>query len=462
MDHGSHLHAPPRFVLWSIIGLFLLLIIAALGGFAYFSSGRLSTLIPYAAAGVFVVLFGIIGGVFLFRDRLPRLLWVWVTLTILVLVIAAAVGGVLIFRNNLPPRYQEQMITEVPFMSGFFRSLMPPTPAGGSLPTAQPGAGGINPLDLLGGGSPQVTEEATPAATAEATAEAVSLVLTPTPTLEPTDPPTAAPTVAPTAIPTLQPTEAAVMVAQENLTPVRGLSARMFGFTHVQQGWNNCGPANTTMVLSHYGWQGNQDDAAGWLKPVDEDKNVSPTEIVSFINTQTGVRAVTRIGGDMELLKQLIYNNIPVVIETSYAPEGYDWIGHYQTVVGYDDNAGVFYIYDSYLGTGIAGEGLPEPYSEFDRGWRDFNRVFIAVYDQPRESLVTELLGERADVNRAAEIALETAQEEARIDRRDKFAWFNIGSSYTRLGMYQEAANAYDVARQLDLPFRITWYQFGP
>lgn len=464
MDHhASHLHAPPRLLLWGALSFFLLIIVGALGGFAYFSSGRLGALIPYVGVGLFVLILSVIGGAFLFRRELPRLLWLWLMLVVLVLVIVTAVGGSLIFRDSLPPRYQEQMITEVPFLSGYFRSLMPPTPAGGALPTAAPNMGGINPLDLLGGGSTTTpaapaTEEVTP----DATAEAISVAPTATftllpPTATPTTPPTATPE--PTTVATIQPT---AEIAAANTAPPRASSARMYGFTHVQQDWNNCGPANVTMALSHYGWQGTQQDAAAWLKPVDEDKNVSPHEMVAFINTQTGVRAATRIGGDMELLKQLIFNNIPVIIETAYTPEGYDWIGHYQTVVGYDDNAGVFYLYDSYLGTGIAGEGMAEPYAEFDEGWHAFNRVFIAIYDQPREGLVTEILGERADLDRSYEIALEIAQTEARLDRRDKFAWFNIGTAFTRLGEYEQAANAFDIARQLDLPFRIMWYQFAP
>ena len=457
MDQRSNLHAPPRLLLWVVLAFFLLLVIGGLGGIAYFSSGRLSSLLPYGVIALLVLLISVIGGAFLFRRTLPRLLWLWLTFGVLTLVIAAAVGGTLMFRNNLPPRYQEQMITEVPFMSGFFRSLMPATPSGGSLPTAAPNAGGVNPLDLLGTGSTatpqaQITEEVTVEPTA------ISLVpsATPTSTLPPTFVPTDAPVIQPTVAPTDLP------VVEANTAPPRALSARMYGFTHIQQDWNNCGPANVTMVLSHYGWQGDQYDAANFLKPVDEDKNVSPNEIVNFINTQTGVRAVTRIGGDLELLKQLIFNNIPLIIETEYTPEGYDWIGHYRTVVGYDDNAGVFYVYDSYLGTGVAGEGITVPYSDFDEGWKAFSRVFIAIYDQPRESLVTDVLGERADLTQANQIALEMAQEEARADRRDRFAWFNVGTAFTRLGQYEEAANAFDIARQLDLPFRIMWYQFSP
>jgi tetratricopeptide (TPR) repeat protein len=42
------------------------------------------------------------------------------------------------------------------------------------------------------------------------------------------------------------------------------------------------------------------------------------------------------------------------------------------------------------------------------------------------------------------------------------FSWFNVGTSLTALGRHQDAAAAYDRARQLGLHFRMLWYQFGP
>jgi tetratricopeptide (TPR) repeat protein len=148
-------------------------------------------------------------------------------------------------------------------------------------------------------------------------------------------------------------------------------------------------------------------------------------------------------------------------VETTFTPEGYDWIGHYQTVVGYDDSAQSFYVYDTYLGTGSAGEGIAEPYIQFDRDWQAFNRVFIVLYDQGSEALVQEILGQRTDIQFANEHALAVAQEEARRDPTNPFTWFNIGTALNELGQYEQAAAAYDASRQLELPFRMMWYQFG-
>lgn len=383
----------------------------------------------------------------------PRFL-LWLVIGLFILFILGGISVVIGFRSVLTPGQQQRVIDQIPAM----RMLLPPTPQGGILPTAAPAEGGISPEDLLA--APPLAESPTP----EPTETLASVPVAPSPTLTPTlPPPTVTPTVPPpTATVVVQaPTEtfADVAVSIPNL-PV---SHRNYGFTHIKQTWNNCGPANISMALSFYGWTEDQSVAASFLKPDREDKNVSPGEMVAFVNERTGVRAITRIGGSLELLKQFIAAEFPVIIETGYMPEGNDWLGHYQTVVGYDDLQRAFFVYDSYLGSGENGEGIAESYDSVDANWQHFNRTFIVIYDQSRESRVAEILGEMADLTRNAEIALEVARSEATANPRNAFAWFNIGTALTKLGRYEEAAIAYDEARRVGgLPWRITWYQFGP
>ena len=58
------------------------------------------------------------------------------------------------------------------------------------------------------------------------------------------------------------------------------------GFNFEYQGWNNCGPATLTNALTHFGYSDDQLRAANWLKPNHEDKNVTPQEMVNFVNSQ--------------------------------------------------------------------------------------------------------------------------------------------------------------------------------
>ena len=156
-------------------------------------------------------------------------------------------------------------------------------------------------------------------------------------------------------------------------------SARLNGIRHVYQDWNNCGPANLTMALSYFGWSYGQGRAASFLKPTIEDKNVSPAEMVAFVNQEQtelpDVRALWRFGGTLDLLKRLIAAEFPVVVESGYDVEDLGWMGHYETVVAYDDAEQTVWVYDSYLGIG-SGFGRTYSYQEFDEWWRHFNGRF--------------------------------------------------------------------------------------
>ena len=468
--------APPPRLLWFAIILFVYLVISVITAFiVYQTQQRFIALLPVGVVLVVILMAICLISAVAFRKALPRHFPLLLAVIFGFITLAGSIGSVFVFTNFLRPEYQQVVVEEAPFM----RAFLPPTPSGGVLPTALPGSGGdISPDDLLGGlpllgetATPEVTAEATeePQPTIELTEAAAVIEVEASATLQPTStlPPTATPTVDPPTA-TSAPTEAAALAEQpvnaiSVSVPDRPATELLGGFTYVKQTWNNCGPANITMALSYYGWQDDQTVAASFLKPDREDKNVTPGEMVSFVNERSGVRAITRIGGDINMIKSFIAAKFPVIIEAGGTVfEGYDWIGHYQTIVGYDDLQGLFYVYDSYLGAG-EGAGIQQSYAAVDENWKHFNRTFIVVYEQERELEVRRILGNLADPVQAAEHALSVAQEEARENRQDVFAWFNIGTAYTRLERYEEAAAAYDQALRIGkLPWRIMWYQFGP
>lgn len=447
---------PPRFLLWATIGLFLLLVISAVIGFIVLQSRpALSELFGLAIVIVPIVVVISITAAIVFRKRLPRRFALWLTVLWIALGVMGGLTFILVFRNALAPGQRETVKHYLPFMEMF----APPLPAAdSSLPTPIPNqAGNISAEDLLSGAPLGIaTPQTQPTQPAVAPAQPSA-----TATTQPTV--TAQPTAMQTA--TVSPTQAAIVLTNAPQTnsgsSARPIFAQLGGITPVKQGWNNCGPANITMALSYYGWTQNQDYALTFLKPDREDKNVSPWEMAAFVNEQSQVRALYRVGGDMELIKQFLSNKLPVIVETGYLYEGSDWLGHYQTVVGYDDTQGAFYVYDSYLGTGEDGRGLPKLYAEFDAFWENFNRIFIVLYKPDEETLVRSLLGERADVNTAFELAAEAAKAEARANPQNGYAWYNLGSSLTKLGSFEQAAAAFDKARQVgNVHWRMTLYQF--
>jgi tetratricopeptide (TPR) repeat protein len=163
----------------------------------------------------------------------------------------------------------------------------------------------------------------------------------------------------------------------------------------------------------------------------------------------------------MDLVKRLLAAGYPVIIEKGYEPEGYDWMGHYLLLVGYDDNLQTFYAFDSFLGTNN-GQGRPESYATTEYYWSHFNFTFIALYEPSQEANLMQVLGTQADVLSSVEFALENARNAANANPSDKWAWFDMGDAYARLGRYQEAAAAFDQAFQLQMPWRTLWYLFTP
>ncbi len=368
----------------------------------------------------------------------------WFILITTVLVLASA-GG-LLFARALPPRWQDELVSRVPeLVRPLARSLILP-----DYPDVVP-----TPITYVSAD--------------------ISALLAPRPTSIPTSTPTATPTATPTPTLTATPTPASARLSSATgltLTPVvppgpaqaaRSTPASidaanllLTGFRHAYQTWNNCGPATLTMNLSYFGWAGSQADAAQFLKPAEEDVNVSPHEMAAFAQT-AGLSALMRANGSMPLIKQFLQAGIPVVIEKGFEPDAeLGWMGHYELIIGYSDSRGEFIAMDSYTGPNQA-----VPYDVLDWYWSHFNRTFIIVYEAGQADIVMQLLGADADPVSNTAAALAAAQAEVSANPSNPFAWFNIGTNFAALGEYESAAAAYDQARSLGLPWRMTWYQFG-
>ncbi|MCJ7734368.1 MAG: C39 family peptidase [Anaerolineales bacterium] len=250
--------------------------------------------------------------------------------------------------------------------------------------------------------------------------------------------------------------------------------------------WNYCGPANLAMALNFWGWTGNRDDIAAVVKPgINDpdldfiqqgrlDKNVMPSEMIGFVADYTEYNIVVRYGGDLELIKTLIANGYPVLVEKGYYEEDYThkiaWMGHYLFTTGYDNGAGEFVVQDTYL---KPGNNMRVDYQTYLEGWRSFNYLFMVIYPPDRQDQVLSLLGDWADPAWAYQHALEIAESEIQtLSGVDAFfAWFNKGTSLVKQEHYLDAGEAFDQAYQVyeglvnddtTRPYRITWYQTAP
>jgi tetratricopeptide (TPR) repeat protein len=286
-----------------------------------------------------------------------------------------------------------------------------------------------------------VAVEPAPAAVLEAPAVELVATAVPVPAQEAVVAEAAAPL--PTPAPTLVPLHVAPAPA-----------ALLQGIRHEYQGWNNCGPATLAMNLSYYGRPETQNETAPFLKPNKDDKNVSPDEMAAFAHS-IGYGGQVVVGMDIEMLRTFASNGIPIVVETWYIPDPDDEMGHYLLLTGYEGDT--LFFYDSYKGPDVR-----KSVADFDSLWKVFNRTAVVVWPPEKGDLVTSILGDLADTRVMHEQALATAHEEISQNPHDKFAWFNLGTNLTALGDIENAVKAFDMARSLELPWRMLWYQFGP
>jgi tetratricopeptide (TPR) repeat protein len=280
---------------------------------------------------------------------------------------------------------------------------------------------------------------------------------TPTVTLDPTQTPTNFISPTPTQEPSPTPSP----------TPLPE-SVRLEGVIHEFQKFNNCGPANLSMALSFWGWEGDQRTTAAWLKPRQEDRNVMPYEMVDYVNLETEFKAILRWGGDLDMLKRFIAAGFPVIIEKGFEEEVEQnaWMGHYGVLTAYDEAKQQFLIQDSYVA-----EDYANPYEKVERHWRSFNYAYIVVYPPDREGEVLSILGPHAEETYNIQQAARKALEETEQLDGDQlfFAWFNYGASLRMLTDYYGAAQAFDTAYTLlnemyvvDPLYRILWYRTDP
>jgi uncharacterized protein YvpB len=228
--------------------------------------------------------------------------------------------------------------------------------------------------------------------------------------------------------------------------------------------YNNCGAATLAMLLRMYGWEGNQDTIASIIKPDIDDKNVNIDELVYYVRNKTGwLNADYRVAGDIELLKRLIANGYPVIIESgmlldqSYRINDDRWGGHYLLVTGYDDDTALFTTQDSWYS---ANKLLT--YEELNENWKAFNRAYLLVFLPDKINTIKDLVGENWDEETNRINALNQAYDETEANPEDAFAWFNAGTNLLYFDRNTEAAQAYDTAIRLGIPQRMLRHQFGP
>ena len=384
-----------------------------------------------------------------------RFILLFASTQLLLTVILLALPQILM---RLPTRYQLVLADNATILEPVFAAIKTPLPNTLPVPSgALANTGGAMPiLDF----APTATHAPTFIPTATST---------PTPLFTTTPQPTTIETIRPTLTSTATPIPEVTPTSLPLPTTIP--NQKTIADVHItRQNFNNCGPANLSIVLNYWGDDTTQLEAASFLKPNPEDRNVSPWQLSDYVNENTLLRSTVHSGGNIEMLRTFVAAGIPVIVEKGYIPspdEG--WLGHYLTVFGYDDTTRSFRSHDTYIGP-FSGEGRIDSYSDLEKGWQAFNYTFFVIYRPDQEALVQSILG--PDLVEPLKMWQQTAliaQSEIEADNENAFSWFNLGTSLTRLGeltgdnnYYQQGAAAFDQAFLLGIPPRVVWYQFRP
>jgi tetratricopeptide (TPR) repeat protein len=86
----------------------------------------------------------------------------------------------------------------------------------------------------------------------------------------------------------------------------------------------------------------------------------------------------------------------------------------------------------------------------------------MLIYLPEEEGELRTILGSDWDPNINRQNALNASQTAAISHPNDAFLWFNYGSNQVYFENYEEAARAFDQARNIGLPQRMMRYQFSP
>lgn len=228
---------------------------------------------------------------------------------------------------------------------------------------------------------------------------------------------------------------------------------------HVFQSFNNCGPATLSMALSYLGVEKSQEELGQILRPYqvaggdNDDKSVTLDEVAKQAETY-GFTSYLRPNGDIEKLKQLIANDIPVVARTFLHTN--EDIGHYRIIRGYDDNTKEIIQDDS-----LQGADLRYSYNEFLKLWQPFNYEYLVIVPEGKKQLVESILKEDVDSNKAWQNALIRIDQEQKQDPENVHLIFALSRIYYYLRDYKKSVEVFNQVENR-LSFRTLWYQIEP
>ncbi len=228
---------------------------------------------------------------------------------------------------------------------------------------------------------------------------------------------------------------------------------------HIFQSFNNCGPASLSMALSYFEIQKSQEELGQSLRPYqnvigdNDDKSVTFAEMAKEAEKYNLV-PYHRPNGDIELLKQFISHDIPVLTRTWLHVN--EDIGHYRVIKGYDTNTKQIIQDDSY-----EDKNLRFSYDDFNTMWEKFDYEYLVLVPKNKIALAEKILGNNVDEHYAWRQAIEKNEQALKANPDDIYIKFNLSIAYYHRGEYKKSTEIFEQV-ETQLPFRTLWYQIEP
>jgi tetratricopeptide (TPR) repeat protein len=225
------------------------------------------------------------------------------------------------------------------------------------------------------------------------------------------------------------------------------------------QTFNNCGPANLSMILSYYGISKTQKELGQQLRPYqhpkgdNDDKTVFPQEFVMAVEG-FGLKSLHRPNGSIQLIKLFIANKVPVVVKTLLKKT--EDSAHFRVVRGFDEEKQIIIVDDSYFGP-----NRKISYFDFLLMWQPFGYVYMPVYRADKEAVVEAILGEEIDPVVAYWRLINRSQKEMEKDPENLWPKFNLVNSYYHVGQIEKCVEEFEKI-ETSLSRRALWYQIEP
>ena len=232
------------------------------------------------------------------------------------------------------------------------------------------------------------------------------------------------------------------------------------GLAHAWQTFNNCSSVGLLIVLSHCGVRDTQEAIAEATRPWNnpkgdnDDKSVTLYELADYAEAKHKLATYVRPNGSIELLKEFVANDIPVVARALMYPQ--DDIVHYRVIRGYDDERGVLFESD-----GIEGPNQTYTHAKWMHMWKNFNYSYLIVVPSSKKALVEQILGEEANERTAWQNAKARAQAELAKSPNDLIVHYNLIVAHHYLGEHAEAVREFEKIENR-LTRRVLWYQPEP